>query len=154
MGVRLMPYAEAEGKPQFAGMGMGGSGDGSSYTLPVASASTLGGVKVGSGLSITESGVLSASGGGGGSFTTETVTSETYNLGGNDQNEKTIDISKTGYTPFTLKSLYCINEYDTNYTQQVSIVGWYIDGNSLKVIIHNNFSSNNTCKVKATVIYQ
>lgn len=38
---------------------------GGSYVLPVASADTLGGVKVGSGLSITD-GVLSVSGGGGG----------------------------------------------------------------------------------------
>lgn len=39
---------------------------GSQYELPTASASVLGGVKVGSGLSIDESGVLSATGGGGG----------------------------------------------------------------------------------------
>ena len=39
----------------------GESGGGGSYTLPTASASTLGGVKVGSGLTITE-GVLSADG--------------------------------------------------------------------------------------------
>lgn len=39
--------------------GLGGGGG--SYTLPVASASTLGGVKVGSGLTITD-GVLSADG--------------------------------------------------------------------------------------------
>ena len=38
-----------------------GGGGGSGYTLPVASASTLGGVKVGSGLTITD-GVLSADG--------------------------------------------------------------------------------------------
>ena len=41
--------------------GLSGAGSGSSYTLPMASASTLGGVKVGSGLTITE-GVLSADG--------------------------------------------------------------------------------------------
>ena len=39
----------------------GGSGGGSEYTLPVASAETLGGVKIGSGLSIAD-GVLSADG--------------------------------------------------------------------------------------------
>lgn len=44
----------------------GDPGDGSSYTLPIASSSTLGGVKVGSGLSIDGSGVLSTTGGGGG----------------------------------------------------------------------------------------
>ena len=41
----------------------GGSG---SYTLPIASADTLGGIKVGNNLSIDANGVLSASGGGGG----------------------------------------------------------------------------------------
>lgn len=40
----------------------GGGGGGDSYTLPTASASTLGGVKVGSGLSVTAEGVLSADG--------------------------------------------------------------------------------------------
>lgn len=38
----------------------GGSGGGGNYTLPTASGSTLGGVKVGSGLTINTSGVLSA----------------------------------------------------------------------------------------------
>ena len=42
-------------------------GGGGSYTLPIASNSTLGGIKVGSGLTInTQSGVLSAEGGQGG----------------------------------------------------------------------------------------
>jgi len=42
------------------------AGGGGGYVLPVASASTLGGVKVGNNLSIDASGVLSATGGGGG----------------------------------------------------------------------------------------
>ena len=42
----------------------GGGGGGGSYVLPIASASTLGGVKVGTNLSIDADGVLSASGGG------------------------------------------------------------------------------------------
>lgn len=46
---------------------------GGGYTLPVASPTSLGGVKVGSGLSIDASGVLSASGGGGGGNFIETV---------------------------------------------------------------------------------
>ena len=45
----------------------GGGGGGGSYTLPIASANTLGGVKVGTGLSIDSStGVLSTTGGGSG----------------------------------------------------------------------------------------
>ena len=43
---------------------LGGSGGGGSYSLPTASSSVLGGIKVGSGLAIS-SGVLSATGGGG-----------------------------------------------------------------------------------------
>ena len=46
------------------GSDSGGGGDGS-YVLPIASSSVLGGIKVGSGLSISESGVLSVTGGGG-----------------------------------------------------------------------------------------
>lgn len=44
----------------------GNGGGGGSYTLPVATSNRLGGVKVGSGLSIDASGVLSSSGGSGG----------------------------------------------------------------------------------------
>ena len=44
------------------GLDGNGGGSGTAYTLPAATASTLGGIKVGSGLSITEEGVLSADG--------------------------------------------------------------------------------------------
>lgn len=53
---------------------------GGSYELPIASAETLGGVKVGEGLAIDEGGVLSASGGGGGEAGAfKTLTSADYN---------------------------------------------------------------------------
>lgn len=55
------------------GSSSGGGGGGGSYTLPVASATTLGGVKVGSGLAIDGSGVLSATGGGSGGGTVTSV---------------------------------------------------------------------------------
>lgn len=52
----------------ISGGGDSGSGDeGESYVLPVASDTTLGGVKIGGGLSINEGGVLSISGGDSGS---------------------------------------------------------------------------------------
>ena len=54
----------------------GGGGGGGSYTLPIASANTLGGVKVGTGLSIDSStGVLTATGGGGGGVQSVSVQS-------------------------------------------------------------------------------
>ena len=51
----ILPGAVVEGLD-------GGSGGGNGYTLPAATTSTLGGIKVGSGLSITAEGVLSADG--------------------------------------------------------------------------------------------
>ena len=53
----FLPGAAVEGGD---GLFSGGTGEG--YTLPAASAETLGGIKVGSGLTITEQGVLSANG--------------------------------------------------------------------------------------------
>ena len=55
---------------------------GTEYTLPVASATTLGGVKVGANLTITPEGVLSATGGGGGGGT-EYVAGEGIVISGN-----------------------------------------------------------------------
>ena len=46
----------------FSNIGSG-TGGGGSYTLPVASASVLGGVKIGQGISIDQDGVISAQGG-------------------------------------------------------------------------------------------
>lgn len=55
---------------------------GPEYTLPVASATTLGGVKVGANLTITQDGVLNATGGGGGGGT-EYVAGEGIVISGN-----------------------------------------------------------------------
>lgn len=48
--------------------GGNGGGGGGSYTLPIASASVLGGVKIGSGITIDASGAISAQGGGAGGY--------------------------------------------------------------------------------------
>ena len=48
----------------------GGNGGGGQYVLPAATQSTLGGVKIGSGLTITSGGTLSVSGGTGGGIKT------------------------------------------------------------------------------------
>ena len=51
----------------------GGGGGGDSYTLPIASDSVLGGIKVGNNLVIDVNGVLSATGGGGGGGAVDSV---------------------------------------------------------------------------------
>ena len=58
--MRIMPFMKRKKGVQFAGVGLdtgGGSG-----TLPIASADTLGAVKIGNNLNITSEGVLSAEG--------------------------------------------------------------------------------------------
>lgn len=58
--MRIMPFMKRKKGIQFAGVGLDTGGGGS---LPIASENTLGGVKIGAGLSITSEGVVSASGG-------------------------------------------------------------------------------------------
>lgn len=75
--------------------------EGGGYELPVASASTLGGVKIGDGLSITEGGVLSAAAGGG--FSSETLYS-------NSASSTTCALSK----PITDYKMICVRFLRTN----------------------------------------
>ena len=73
----LFVYANDSWIGSYVGTG-GGSGEG--YTLPPASATTLGGVKIGSGISVTADGVISANGGGGAPYELPAATTTT--LGG------------------------------------------------------------------------
>ena len=73
----LFVYANNSWIGSYVGTG-GGSGEG--YTLPPASATTLGGVKIGSGISVTADGVISANGGGGAPYELPAATTTT--LGG------------------------------------------------------------------------
>lgn len=73
----LFVYANGSWIGSYVGTG-GGSGEG--YTLPPASATTLGGVKIGSGINVTPDGVISANGGGGAPYELPAATADT--LGG------------------------------------------------------------------------
>lgn len=81
-GLCVLKYATSWTKDDIPISGGGGG----SYTLPVATPETLGGVKIGSGLQIDNSGVLSVPGGGGGSvgFTTEPNDLTLATTGGNN----------------------------------------------------------------------
>lgn len=72
----------------------------SSYVLPAASAETLGGVKVGEGLSINESGVLSAGGGLPNYSTTEHLTGQKW-IDGKDIYEITYPLIVGGVAQYT-----------------------------------------------------
>lgn len=84
-----------------------GGGGGGSYTLPIASASTLGGVKVGTGLSIdSTTGVLSATGGS--SYTLPTASAST--LGGVKVGDGLSINSSTGVLTTATKIVYLTSE--------------------------------------------
>lgn len=68
--------------------------EGGGYELPIASASTLGGVKIGENLEISESGVLSASGGGN-EWSTEEHEVGTW-IDGTPVYEKTVQVTMRG----------------------------------------------------------
>lgn len=81
--------------------------DGSGYTLPIASASTLGGIKVGTGLSIdSTTGVLSSTGGG--TYTLPTASSST--LGGVKVGDGLSINSSTGVLATISKIVYLTDE--------------------------------------------
>lgn len=94
MGFRFLPYKKAKKGIQIAGVDYDDSGG--SYTLPTASSEVLGGVKVGSGLSIID-GVLSTTGSGGGG-SDESISYDEVEVGtapdGKKLYKKTVKISK------------------------------------------------------------
>ena len=59
------PFIRKDGSRTTIGAAIGEGGGGEPYVLPTASATVKGGIKIGSGLTIDENGVLSATGGGG-----------------------------------------------------------------------------------------
>lgn len=100
--MRGLPFFKPKKGAQFAGLGFSdgsGGGGGGSYVLPAASADTLGGVKVGEGLSINGSGVLSVSGGG---LTISTTETKIGTYGGSD----------------LFCKMYVFNKYSSGYTDE------------------------------------
>lgn len=134
----------------------GGSGE-----LPIASADTLGGVKVGEGLSITEAGVLSASGGGGGAVVE--LTSADYDYP--EENPTSVDFSALPeglyYTSTTVNIHLDTGEDEFHPETFVIKLGsagttkfiksdpyderlfYYPDGYSNRIIIDNSMIANN-----------
>lgn len=124
----LVPAAQA-GEEDYVLSGAGEwvpqTGGGGTYTLPIATASTLGGIKVGSGLEIDANGVLSATGGGGGGDSIDegdgiTITTDpqtgvktiSVNTGDNlevDPNTGELNVTGVDYTAG--KGIFIGNEY-------------------------------------------
>lgn len=103
-----------------------GGGGGGGYELPIASADTLGGVKVGSNLSINESGVLSAEGGG--PTVVQTTGTSTTNV--MSQNAVTSMVYKD---PGTCSQIHLSNT-TANMGDSGIVLGWNSTGTGNKAI--------------------
>lgn len=90
MGIRSIPFFKGKKGWQFAGGGQADGGGGGAGNIPIATASTLGGVIIGSGLNITSEGVLSS----GGNFSTTPI--------------------DTGYKTHDGKTIYARYHYERN----------------------------------------
>ena len=91
--------------------------------LPIATTETLGGIKVGDGLSITEGGVLSASGGGGEAGAFKELTSADVNYPASEPTDIAVWLLPRG--------MYFIN--DSTLTVRLSSSSYFTYGNTLMV---------------------
>ena len=142
--MRMLPSFKRKSGYQMAGDGFDSEGGGGSgYTLPVASANTLGGIKVGEGLSIDGQGVLSFSGGGGGGGIVIADTEEEIGTYGNDTlYSRHFDVSGLSGTDvqFTVSGLsHCIIKMITIVSNPTTTYGDIYIGNINKV---NSYESN------------
>lgn len=167
--MRIMPFMKRKKGIQFAGVGLDtGGGGGGSYVLPPATSETLGGVKVGSGLSVTSDGTLSASGGSVNYSTSrqdtglkdidgKTVYVKTVetNVVGNDWREIVFEtdavytlVSFSGYVDIgnNHNALWIIPTYETNMQ-----IYAYVDLSTKKLFIR--VQSSGTHRVRFTIKY-
>ena len=112
------PFRKKDGSVTNISDAMSGGGG---QSLPIASESTLGGIKVGSGLTINSSGVLSASGGGGGGGNSGVVYVEFTRGIGTGQNA--IDVSSYKPTENSILIGYITNFPYNNIAGQISFQG-------------------------------
>lgn len=111
----------------FDGVVGGNSGGGTSYTLPTASASVLGGVKIGSGLSIDGTGVLTA----------DIPTNNTQLING--ANYTTVSITDNRYQPLENQRLSKNNNVYFNQINTVPSGGDSVEIYGGVVVAHNSF---------------
>ena len=141
--MRIMPFMKRKKGVQFAGVGLDTGGGGNPYVLPTATANRLGGVKVGSGLTVEEDGTLSASGGGGGSEIDYTTTEKKagYKFKGSDVYCKLYTVNQSVATSgsVTVASDLGMNDavIDALYTSDMGVIPYRISATYGSVVFVN-----------------
>lgn len=124
------------------------TGGGGGYELPIASASTLGGVKIGEGLNIdAETGVLSSSGGGGGPTVVQTAGTSTTDV--MSQNAA----SSLVYSDITTGNDVCIGvaaRVGSGTSAHSVAIGHYADAIGSSAVAIGGSTNNNSVRARAT----
>lgn len=126
----------------YGGGSPGGGGSGGDYVLPPATSETLGGVKIGDGLSITENGLLSAP-----KRTSHTFDTNDFNISEQDKvsldlNQKIVEITEADYnelteeeknngTTYFIKDKIYDNSKNISYSTTPHKIGTWIDGSDV-----------------------
>lgn len=123
----------------------GGGGGGSSYTLPVASSTTLGGIKVGDNLSIDENGILSGSAGSVlGDYTEFDTQENAINIDNLEPGLYFISVkdgSRVGSTRFYVKYTYGGQVLFTQIVPPGSLTGHYVIEDCIYLLIEQKLQS-------------
>ena len=130
--MRMLPCFGRKSGYQMAGGNSDSGGGGGGYTLPIASPTTLGGIKVGNNLSIDGDGVLSASGGGSGGISFSSEEHEVGTFGNRKLFSKTLsaDVSSS-----ETSANAWIGNGATDYEDIIGYFGNFIDGHTINVAI-------------------
>lgn len=161
MGLRSLPFFKAKKGWQIAGGGLSADGGGGG-SLPIATPTTLGGVKIGDGLSISNDGILSTIGGGKnytnipapvGSFNDKTrygvlLTVVMTNSG----NNKTIDVSQYNIDNIIVCEGF-VDRYSSTQPYQYNISSWNYDKTNKNLLVNFSGSAYDTNNVYVYIEY-
>ena len=141
--MRVLPFFKPKKGWHVAGTNLEpDSGGGGSYVLPVASADTLGGVKVGDGLAINAAGVLSTSGGGGGGGLDFSDTENEVGMYGN-RKLFTRTFSGSVSSSVSTADTWIAASSATSFDNIIAYFGNFIDGNINVAVTRADYEPSN-----------
>ena len=159
--MRIMPFMKRKKGVQFAGIGLdtGGGGGGS---LPIASADTLGAVKIGENLNITSEGVLSASGGGEPDYVASEVATGQKWVDGSTIYRRVVTYSTveahfydvaTGLKALPISSALGHNSANINNSTEFEELNFMYYGGSGRVVVEKQISSGQLPNYATVILY-
>lgn len=130
-------YIDSNGKRSKLGDAIGSGGE--QYELPPATALSLGGVKIGNGLSVTEDGTISVSGGGGATIHVHSFPNKQVVAGGGQ-----LGIKVPGTYDLTNCIMFATYGACTSFSKLYIPLIYSVDTSTRDVVLHTESGSNPT----------